>query len=558
MKEILDQLFFYLEALWRRRWQVSGIALMLAAAIWAIIASLPNYYTASARIYVDTGNVLGPLLRGMTVENDLNQQVRVMRQTLLSRPNLEEVARQTDMDIEASGPGDMEKMLQDLESRIKVEADRENLFRISYSGADRRLALEIVKSLTTLFVEGNLGQNRSDIDNAQVFLKRQVDEYEEKLNDAERKLARFKQDNLQFLPGQSGLQEELQAKRERLQVLRGQLQDAMNKRDLLRDELAATPEIIGQAAGGSLGPPTNIDVEIMEARSSLEQLKSRYTDQHPDVVTLQRRLDRLMDQKAAQGAGPGSGPADSAATVPNPIFSDLRMELIRTRSEVQALRDQIARSEREVEELQRNIRLVPEVEAELKRLTRDYDVIRNNYENLLSRQESARLTAERESQGSEFAFRMIESPELPSLPSGPNRPLFLIAGFFVSIAAACGVAWLLALARVTYGSVEHLRRDFDIPVIGSLSIVGEQGRNDSPSAKEWVKLSGVIALMIVSLAGLLLAESRIGLQTVTTPVLGAMAVLFAIGLTIFYANFRYARSRNPATPDTGGLAAQAS
>lgn len=104
MTDLYQQILFYGGALWRRRWLIFSISTMVAALGWMGVASLPNQYRSSARIYVDTGTVLRPLLAGVAVEDDVNRQVEIMRRTLLSRPNMEQLARMTDMDIEADTP----------------------------------------------------------------------------------------------------------------------------------------------------------------------------------------------------------------------------------------------------------------------------------------------------------------------------------------------------------------------------------------------------------------------------------------------------------------------
>jgi len=551
MKELLDQVLHYLDALWRRRWQVCSVAFMVAALAWAAVTQMPNHYTSSARMYVDTENVLRPLLSGLTVESNLDRQVEVMRQTLLSRPNLEEVARMTDLDVEAETAAAYERLIEELEKDIEITSNRQNIFKISYTHQDPRVARDVVQALTTLFVENNLGENREDIGNAQTFLRKQIDSYEKKLNEAEQRLAEFKQENMAFLPGQSGLQEKLQERRNRLEELRAQLKDARDKRALLKKELAETPKMAGQQVSGSSGPPSNIDVQIMETRGQLEDLKARYTKKHPDVVTLKRRLKRLQQERAQQMSGPGSGSGTSSAgSVPNPVYSNLRMELLRTRSEIQSLEDEVARTEKAVAETERRIKLVPEIEAKLKRLTRDYDVIRSRYQELRKRQETAQITADQDRQGSQFAFRTIESAQVPNLPSGPNRALFLSAGLVGSIGAGMGVAWLLAMVKITYGSVEHLRRDFEIPVIGAVSDLSQANSLTWHNRKEALKIIGLGLVLLASLGGLLYAESRFGLAAVRKPVYGYLAGLFSIGAGLFL--FHHHRNRRRLEPEMNG------
>lgn len=530
MNDMIEQARYYLDALWRRRWLVFGSACMVAAAGWAGVANLPNQYSSSARIYVDTANVLGPLLSGVAVQSDLGRQVDVMRQTLLSRPNLEQVARMTDLDLGAPTPSQMDVLTGRLQGDIKLQSGRENLFDISYSSTDPVLARNVVQAVTTIFVENNLGQNRSNIDNAQVFLRQQIAEYEKTLNESEAELARFKQQNMPFLPGQTGLQNQLAEAEERLAMLEGQLGDALRREELLARELAGTPEMLGRTAFGG-GPPTESEAEIVRVQGLLADLESRYTPQHPDVVTMRRRLENLQADFAAalDSFDAGKGPAATGSNLPNPVYSELRMELVRERGNAEVLREQVKRARETVNTISRRIQLVPEIEAQLKRLTRDYEVIRSNYDTLRSRQESARISADRDEQGNSVNFRIIEAAKVPTLPSGPPRAAFLGVVLAVSLGAGGGIAWVLAMVRVTYGSLQHLRRDFaDFAVLGGLTRVRHEGEHRRGLWHMAGFALGVLA-MLAAFAALLALEGLYGLQAVPELAFSISGAVFLLG-----------------------------
>ena len=530
MKEILDQAVYYLGALWRRRWLVFGTVWTIAALGWAAVVSLPNQYESSARIYVDTATVLGPLLKGLAVESDLNRQVEVMRRTLLSRPNLDELVRMTDLDVTARGPAAYEALINSVEDRIDLSSDKQNLFTISFRDTDRRRARDVVQALTTIFVENNLGENRSDIDNAQKFLSRQIVEYEKSLDNAESALAKFKQENMEFLPGQSGLAEKLGQARSQKSALEAQLEDAEKRVSLLEEELASTPRMLGETVAGS-GPPSNIDAQIVEIQARLAELTSRYTEQHPDVVVLRRRLEGLLEQQrarlAAMGGATGSG---NAGSVVNPVYSSLRIALVEEKGKVATLRDQVRRAGETVASLERRIRLVPEVEAKMKKLTRDYEVIKKNYEVLRTRLESARISADRDEGGNRVNFRIIEAASMPALPSGPPRAMLLVAVLLASLAAGVAITALLAVTQVTYGSVHHLKRDFPNNVIGVISVVAdEEGRRRE--RREIFLLSAGSTASLLAMFILLYLESRYGLPEVLALAWGLCAVPLVFGVS---------------------------
>ena len=93
MSEIYEQLLFWINTVWRRRWAVVAVAWFVCSAGWIFVASKPDTFTASTNIFIDTADILSPLLRGLAIERDIREELRVMTQTVTSRSNLERVAR---------------------------------------------------------------------------------------------------------------------------------------------------------------------------------------------------------------------------------------------------------------------------------------------------------------------------------------------------------------------------------------------------------------------------------------------------------------------------------
>ena len=120
MNELYNQITLYANSLWRRRWYALATAWLVCLIGWALVATMPNVYISSGRIYVDTANVLGPLLRGLVVESDVRSEVRLLQQTLLSRPNLERAVRMVDLDITADTPSEMQILIDSVRSRTTL------------------------------------------------------------------------------------------------------------------------------------------------------------------------------------------------------------------------------------------------------------------------------------------------------------------------------------------------------------------------------------------------------------------------------------------------------
>src|SRR5690606_15522003 len=156
-------LLVYIKGVWKYRWVSVAVAWFVAILGWLFVYQMPDNYQASARIYVDTQSILRPLMAGMTVAPNPEQQVNIMSRTLIIRPNVERIIRMVDLDLKATSDSAKERLVTSLMKSIKLASTgRDNIFTIAYDDKDPRLAKEIVQSLLTIFVEGGLEGKRQD------------------------------------------------------------------------------------------------------------------------------------------------------------------------------------------------------------------------------------------------------------------------------------------------------------------------------------------------------------------------------------------------------------
>ena len=205
MDQVLQQILGYAKAAWGRRWWGVVVAWLVCIVGWTWVMMIPDRYEASARVYVDTQTLLKPLLIGLAAQPNVEQQIKMMTRQLVSRPTLEKVTRMTDLDVKAKTPEQTDAMLEALASRISIaDAGRENLYTIAYQDPNGDLAKKVVQSLLTIFVESSLGKTRQDISSSQRFIEEQLQQYQQKLTDAENALKEFKQKHIGMMPGQGG------------------------------------------------------------------------------------------------------------------------------------------------------------------------------------------------------------------------------------------------------------------------------------------------------------------------------------------------------------------
>jgi len=492
MEELYRQIWVILHSMWRYRWYAVAVTWSLCVTGWGLVATMPDKFESFARIYIDTDPMLKPLLKGISVDVDIQRQINVMKQTLTSRPNLEKVVRMTDLDLTVSSAHEMEGLIEKLTASIRVGSEGGELVRVAYEDKDPQMAKRVVQALMTIFVESNLGRSRKDLAGARRFIDEQIREYELQLESAEKRLADFKRENMGLLPGEENYFSQLAKLKADYETAKGSLNDLITRRDELKRQLADIPQYltvtspmgpmapVGPMGAGPAGAGAGSDLasRIATIQQTLTEMSLHYTDKHPDVVRLKRQLEILRkqydeQQNAMMQATPSSGPAPTAGntTVSNPVYEQTKLDIIDAEAEIATMRPRVEKTRKAFEDMQNRARTVPVVEAELARLNRDYTVIKKNYEELLSRREKARIEQNIEVKSDKVVYNMIEPPQVPIKPSSPNRPLYLSMILVLGLGAGLGVAFIMTQIRITFPTVQSLRDAFALPVLGAVSAV---------------------------------------------------------------------------------------
>jgi polysaccharide chain length determinant protein (PEP-CTERM system associated) len=474
MAEITATLLNFLKAIGKYRWYAVAIAWTIAVIGWAVVLRLPNQYEASARVYVDTQSILKPLMSGMTTLPNLDQQVVFMRRTLLSRPNVEKLMRMVDLDVKAKDAKEHEKIVDDLIAKIKIGGtERDDIYTITYISDNPKLGKDIVQSLLTIFVEGSYSGKKQDSEKAVQFIDDQIKSYEEKLSAAENSLKEFKIKNMGLLPREGGgdFSGQLIQATDQLNQARLELAEAEQARNAIRRQITGEPAKPGKPGEAAVEVPVTdpeLENRIATAQKNLDTLRLQYTEQHPDIVANKRLLDQLLAQKAdlakqtKRSNDPGAGYS--------PMLQQLKVSLSAAEAQVASMRIRVEEYASRVARLRAQSSSVPEVEAQLAQLNRDYQVNKENYQKLLERRESARLSGDLTSATDMLSFRIIDPPTVPTQPAGPNRLRLFSLVFAGALVAGIAVAFLLSQLRPTFLSQATLRDVTGVPVLGSIGM----------------------------------------------------------------------------------------
>lgn len=508
MNEQIERILGILRGVWRRRWLVLGVTWLVCIVGWVWIYLLQNEYRAQAQVYVDTKSLLKSLLSGLAIQPNLDQQVAMMTRTLASRPNLEKVARMTDLDLRAKDPKALEALYNDIASRIRLEGtSRENLYTIGFVHANPDLSKRVVQALLTIFTEQSLGGTRQDLSNTQKFIEDQLKSYEAKLLEKEKQLEEFKRRNVGQMPGQGGgYFARVQAIDESLREAQLQLEEAVNRKRQLQQQLSEQEETITSAP---IAPPpvtaanTVLDNRINALQTQLDNLRLRFTDLHPEIQRTKSLIAALQEQKAkeeeAARAAEAARVKDNPVVVKaqNPVYQQLSIAIAEADANVASLQARVKQFQQQRAELLRKVDLIPQLEAELAQLTRDYDVYKSNYNELLARREKAAMTGEVEAKTDTVEFRIIDPPRVESKPAWPNRPLLISVTPLGGLGAGVALAFLLAQLRPTVDTRRQLRELTGLQPLGAVTHVETEAYRRRRRRLNWSYVLGV-SLLVVS------------------------------------------------------------
>jgi polysaccharide chain length determinant protein (PEP-CTERM system associated) len=472
---------------WRFRWIAIGATWVICILGWIAVSSIPDTYEANARVYVDTRSILRPLLQGLAINPDVASGLDLVRQALLSRPQIERVARETDLDLRAKTPEQKEALIRGLQERISITAadlrarttQGEGLYLIRFQDTDREKSIEVVDKLLTAFVESALGEKRTGQETAQRFLEEQIAEYERRLAQAESKLADFKKSKVGLMPDSRGdYFNRMQGETAEVDKIRTALAVAESRRAEIERQLSGEePFLFGfDAEGSSASTPAggsgDLTYRIQDLEKTLDELLLRFTEKHPEVIATRQTLDELKKRQQEELArikdGQQATGSLASSLKKNPVYQGLEIELNRTRVQVAELRQELAQREGKLAQLRQQVNAVPEVEAELSRLNRDYDVTRQKYLELVQRRETATLSEQADRTGT-VKFDVIEPPSARSDPVAPNRPRLLLLVLFAGLAAGGGLAWLLNQLKPVFQSARSLADVTGLPVLAAVS-----------------------------------------------------------------------------------------
>ncbi|KAA6458319.1 lipopolysaccharide biosynthesis protein [Acidobacteria bacterium AB60] len=435
-------------------------------------------YTSEAMVLVEPQRVPDRFVTPIVTEQ-INSRLATIREQIMSRSRLQPIIERFGLFREDTGKIPVEEILDRMRKLIEISPIRTEAgssgFRIAFTWRDRLLAQQVCNEIMSIFMEQSLKIREQHAEDTTEFLSRQVDDAKQKLDQQDSILAAFKTRHLGQLPTDEARNMQMLATlTSRMETLTQTIASARQQRMVQESLLAqATPNATGASvAAGSM----EAQREIEALQTQLAQLRSRYTEDHPDVKKLKYQIELLKG--TSQHTEVAASPSADHPVLPSPQVAQIRMAIRLIDDDIKEKTQEQARIQRGMREYESNIQITPTVEEQFKALTRDYQTALGFYNDLLAKKAQSEMATDLERRQQGEQFRVMDPPNLPEKATFPKKPAFVGGGFLLGLGIGIGLALLLELRQDFIRTEADIADHLELPLLGVVQYVSVKEKSD--------------------------------------------------------------------------------
>jgi len=490
-------------------------------AVWAVSWVLPPRYQSGTLILVEQPAIPKEIVTP-NISDDLQVRLQSITQQILSRTRLLNIIEQFDLytraHVQRSSDDKVERMRKDIEIELVRDARSNQItaFNVYYSSRDPHIAQQVTSELTNLFINENLEVRQHQSEDTTKFLETQLEAARNALADQEEKIRQFKAQHVGEMPAQlqanlqilSGYQSQLQNEEDSLNAARQQqvyLQTLVDQYKTLQGSAKA-------GDGTTMGLP-GIDQELDKLKSDLADLRSRYTDQHPDVRKMKQQIaqtEKVRSQLLAALKDKPSSTSDNSdsSSVGQNLDPTQAAMLLQVQSQLRSNQVEIANRERTIAELktkmedyQGRLNQEPVREQQLADLTRGYEQSKATYDDLLKRKNESAMATNMELLQQGERFRILDPPSFPQKPVFPNRLKFCGMGLAIGLALGVVVAGTFEMMDDRLYSEKEIKKLLPADIIAEIPAIVTVADLEDSRKKLWLGWATAAVVFAVILAG---------------------------------------------------------
>lgn len=471
----------------RRRWHLLVPLLVLPLLMVAVTFLIPPQYLSQTLVLIDQQQVPDEYVKPVVAEN-LDTRLASMREQISSRSRLQPIIERYNLYGNSHLP--MGERVDLARKNISVKAIKSDItnrgglpgFFISFTANDAHTAQLVCGEITSLFVNENLRSREASAEGTTDFLKSQLEDAKRSLDEQDAKLATFQRQYVGKLPGEEMPNVNM------LTSLNTQLEAATQALGRMEQDKSYIQSMQAQISPGSIGSaiplgPTTVSNPLKETRQAelrtmeKEQgdLETAYTPDHPDVVSIHRKIAEMRKLVAAtpdtvSAASVGSSGATAANKTDALAGQQLRAQLHSAEVGIESKRREQAQLQSQVRLYQDRISSSPLVQQEFKQLTRDYETAKKFYEDLLTKMNHSKMATDLERRQQGEQFHVMDRPNLPETPIFPKRIYFFSGGIFLGLLVGVATTAFLEYRNTSLRTPQDVWTFTQLPTLATIGM----------------------------------------------------------------------------------------
>lgn len=464
-----------LDALYRRKDLIVAISLVIATLTTYLAFHLPDVFRSSTLILV-TPQSLPANYVASTVTSTIAQRMRGIAQQVLGRTILEKVVQEFDLFHPSGSEVSLERRVLMLRQRITLSINQTDTFSLSFDAETPETAQRVTARLAERFIEENLNVREQQAAGTTSFISAESERLRRELEEQEARVNRFQAQHWNELPSNRD------ANAHAMDQLRRELENGIIRIETLKDRKVSLENQIAEAETlerefakvRTLGIPASGTTQTVDPKIQLDNLLSKYSERHPDVIRLKREIESSRIEMPAKEST--KTVSNQSVTLSPPLRTALQVQLTDINRELASLQARIDNVRTEIKLFQSRLDNVALRAMEYSKITRNYDITLKKYQDLLAKSLESELSENMEKKQKGEQFRIVDPASFPQNPASPNRPRMIIVGILLGIGAGISTSFLLERFNTSFKRTDDLEGFTNIPLLATLPTITTRGQ----------------------------------------------------------------------------------
>lgn len=467
----------------RRRWSflIPAGAIFLLAVIVAL--AMAPVYKSTATILIEEQEIPVDFVV-TTVTSYVEQRLQSINQRIMSTTRLLEIIDRFNLYADERGNRSTQELIAKMRDDVLLEPISTEVmdkrtgratmatiaFTLSYAAKEAPATVQQVASqLTSLFLEENLRVRERQTSETSQFLREENERVKRQLDQVDAEIAVFKRKHINELPEMIQLNmQELNNIERNIERLQENMRSLKQREGYLEAELSTTSPKWHKSWIAEKDEDVR-RLELLEVQ--LISLKTRYSDEYPDVAKTVQEIDAIKKQLEAAGVDYSRRQGDKTQTPENPAYISISAQLSGVRSEIETIDRMFANLEASAVEYKRRIAATPAVEETYNALLSRQANTRLKFNDLLQKTMEAEVAQGLEKDQMGERFNLIDPARLPEKPFKPNRLAIVLIGLVLGIGAGVGWGALREFTDDAVQNAEALTRLTGFPVLSGVPVI---------------------------------------------------------------------------------------